>query len=89
MVTDPRPAKLQSLALADTDAAVAAGQNHAHGGAVDAAVMADGAPGAKQGANKALRQPKGIGRHRLPEADPKLEESKVPAKARCGGCSIM
>ena len=91
MVTDPRPARLQSPPLPeDSSVATALEQSRVLGSGAYAMDADDGATDAKLGTAKAPQQSKGgIGRHRLPEADPKLAESKAPAKACCGGCSIM
>ena len=80
MVTDPRPVKAVPLP-SEGSMLTAAGQRHTQGSVPHAAAGLKGAEAAPKGG--------GIGRHRLPEAEPKLEEPKVPAKGCCGGCSIM
>jgi len=96
MVTDPRPAKPVTAAAAmappdDDDSTETAAEHTAHtqgSPATDTATVVKDADA--HGAGKVSMKGGGIGRHRLPEAEPKLEEAKVPrSKACCGGCSIM
>jgi len=98
MVTDPRPAKpvmaAEGMTPPDDDniTKTAAERRPTERGPVadTAAVMKEDLVAEVSGAGKASSKGGGIGRHRLPEAEPKLEEAKVPrSKACCGGCSIM
>ena len=87
MVTDPRPAKPVSPPD-DGRTETTADQRPTQVSDVQIAAVVKETTADVRGAEKA---PKGggIGRHRLPEAEPKLEKAKVPSKACCGGCSIM
>ena len=93
MLTDPRPAKPVRPPDDDDRTETAAEQRAPTQGspATDTAAVVKDMTAVVSGAGKAsLKGGGGIGRHRLPEAEPKLEEAKVPrSKACCGGCSIM